>query len=48
MPLACAVNFDHVGLAQRARIGALICQLRAERWSEARVALLLACGFDSV
>ena len=47
MPVACAVNFDHVGLAQRARIGALIGELRVERWSEARTALLVACGFET-
>ena len=46
MPVACAANFDHVGLAQRARIGALIGELRAARWPEARAALLIACGFD--
>ncbi len=48
MPVACAANFDHVGLAQRARMGALICELRAERWPEVRSALLVACGFESV
>jgi mRNA interferase MazF len=48
MPVACAVNFDHVGLAQRARIGGLVCELRAERWPEARAALLVACGFASI
>ena len=47
MPVACAVNFDHVSLAQRVRIGALICELRTERWPEARAALLVACGFES-
>ena len=46
MPVACAVNFDHVGLAQRARIGTLICDLRTERWREVRAALLVACGFQ--
>jgi mRNA interferase MazF len=25
MPVVCALNFDHVALAQRQRIGALIC-----------------------
>jgi mRNA interferase MazF len=47
MPVACAVNFDHVNLAQLVRIGALICELRTERWPEARAALLVACGFES-
>jgi mRNA interferase MazF len=48
MPVACAVNFNHIGLAERARIGALICELRADRWPEARAALLASCGFDSL
>jgi mRNA interferase MazF len=48
MPVACAANFDHVSLAQRGRIGALISELRVERWPEVRSALLAACGFDSV
>ena len=47
MPVPCAMNFDHVGLAQRARIGARIADLRAERWQEVRRALLVACGFES-
>jgi mRNA interferase MazF len=47
MPVAGAANFDHVGLAQRGRIGALIAELRAERWSEVRTALLIACGFEA-
>jgi mRNA interferase MazF len=34
MPVACAANFDHVGLPQRARMGALICELRTEKWLE--------------
>jgi mRNA interferase MazF len=48
LPVACAANFDHVGLAQRGRIGELIAELRAERWSEVRAALLIACGFEPV
>ncbi len=48
MPVACAVNFDHIGLAQRGRVGQLISELRAERWLEIRSALLAACGFESV
>ena len=47
MPVACAINFDHVGLAQRARLGARICQLSEDRWAEVRHALLVACGFDA-
>jgi mRNA interferase MazF len=45
MPAACALNFDHISLAQRDRIGALISTLREERWEEVRRALLVACGF---
>ena len=45
MPVVCALNFDHVALAQREHIGALICRLREDRWSEVRKAILLACGF---
>ena len=45
MPTACALNFDHVSLAQRNRIGALITSLPEARWIEARRALLTACGF---
>jgi mRNA interferase MazF len=47
MPVARAANFDHDGLAQRGRIGAPIAELRAERWSEVRTALLIACGFEA-
>ena len=45
MPVACAVNFDHVALAQRSRIGALITTLPDRLWPEAERALLVACGF---
>ena len=45
MPIACALNFDHVSLAQRDRIGPLICRLPEVRWPEARTALLVGCGF---
>jgi len=45
MPVVCALNFDHVSLAQRSRIGAGLCSLRESRWDEVRTALLLACGF---
>lgn len=45
MPVLCAVNFDHLALAQRERIGALICHLPEARWPEVRRAILLACGF---
>lgn len=45
MPVVSALNFDHVALGQRQRIGALICTLPEERWIEVRSALLIACGF---
>lgn len=45
MPATCALNFDHISLAQRARIGALLCDLPDARWVEVRRALLVACGF---
>lgn len=47
MPVMCALNFDHVSLAQRGRIGSLICSLSDARWPEARRALMAACGFGS-
>lgn len=47
MPAACALNFDHLALGQRARLGALITTLSAERWPEAERALLIACGFSA-
>jgi mRNA interferase MazF len=46
MPVACAVNFDHAGLAQRARLGALLAEFPTSRWEEAKRALLVACGFS--
>jgi mRNA interferase MazF len=46
MPVACALNFDHVGLAQRPRLGPVLATLRAERWPEVERALLQACGFQ--
>jgi mRNA interferase MazF len=45
MPTACAINFDHVALAQRNRLGSVLCSLREARWLEVRRALLTACGF---
>jgi mRNA interferase MazF len=47
MPAACALNFDHVSLAQLNRIGAVLCSLPETRWPEVRRALLIACGFGS-
>jgi len=48
MPVLCALNFDHVALAQRERIGSVLGYLPHTRWPEARRALLLACGFAQV
>jgi mRNA interferase MazF len=48
MPVACALNFDHVSLARRSRIGAVLCRLPVARWAEVRDALLIACGFESL
>ena len=45
MPVASALNLDHIALAQRDRIGAVICSLSQGRWHEVRTALLSACGF---
>ena len=45
MPVVCALNFDHVSLAQRDRIGPVLCSLPESRWPEVRRALLVACGF---
>jgi mRNA interferase MazF len=47
LPAACALNLVHVALAQRDRIGPLICALPEHRWREVRAALLVACGFHS-
>ncbi len=45
MPVTCALNFDHVALAQRDRIGPVVAVLDDLRWPEVRQALLTACGF---
>jgi len=45
MPVVCALNFDHLSLAQRNRIGTALCSLPESRWPEVRRALLVACGF---
>jgi mRNA interferase MazF len=47
MPAACALNFDHISLTQRSRIGTVLCSLPEARWPEAQRALLIACGFGS-
>ncbi|MFI5366359.1 MAG: type II toxin-antitoxin system PemK/MazF family toxin [Candidatus Binatia bacterium] len=46
MPTSCALNFDHVGIAQRARLGAVLTTLAESRWPEVESALLIACGFE--
>ena len=46
MPAACAVNFDHLSLGRRDRLGSVLCTLSEQRWPEVRRALLTACGFD--
>ncbi|MEW6743935.1 MAG: type II toxin-antitoxin system PemK/MazF family toxin [Planctomycetota bacterium] len=46
MPTTCALNFDHITLVQRARLGAVITGLRVERWAEVRAAMPVACGFE--
>jgi mRNA interferase MazF len=46
MPTSCALNFDHVGIAQRARLGAVLITLAESRWPEIENALLMACGFE--
>jgi len=46
MSTTCALNFDHVSLAQRTRIGGVLCTLPEEKWPEIRRALLVACGFS--
>ncbi len=45
MPVACALNCDHVSLAQRERIGPVLTALPEQQWPNVRRALLLACGF---
>ena len=45
MPVVCALNFDHVSLAQRDRIGPALCSLPGSKWPEVRRALVVACGF---
>ena len=46
MPVACALNFDHVALAQRSRLAAVIANLPDERWPDVERAMLIACGFE--
>ena len=45
LPVACALNFDHISLAQRSQMGATLATLAQGRWPEIEHALLVACGF---
>jgi mRNA interferase MazF len=45
LPDACALNFDHVPLVQRSRLGSVIAELPAARGPEVEQALMIACGF---
>lgn len=45
MPKSCALNFDHIGLVRRDRVGPLLCAFPDHRWQEVQHALLAACGF---
>lgn len=47
MPVACALNFDHISLGQRDRFGSVLCMLSEKRWPEVRQALLTSCGFGA-
>ncbi len=40
MPVVSALNFDHIALAQRQRIGTLICSLPENRWPEVERAVM--------
>lgn len=46
MPVVCALNFDHISLAQRDRIGDILCTLPDARWPEVQRALMIGCGFE--
>jgi mRNA interferase MazF len=45
MPVTCALNFDHLSLAQRSRLDSLLAVLPEARWADVEAALLTACGF---
>ncbi len=45
MLAVCALNFDHVSLARKERLGQTIVRLPEGRWPEIERALLVACGF---
>lgn len=46
MPVVSALNFDHVSLARRDRIGDMLCTLPEARWPEVQRALMIGCGFE--
>jgi mRNA interferase MazF len=46
MPVTCALNFDHISLAQRDRIGNVLCSLSDARWPEVQRAVMIGCGFE--
>ena len=46
LPVACALNFDHISLAKKDRIGVAVTTLKEARWVEVQRALLSACGFE--
>ena len=46
MPTACALNLDHVSLARKERLGAIIANFDEGRWPEVERALTIACGFS--
>jgi mRNA interferase MazF len=45
MPVACALNLDHVSLARKERLGQVLALLPEARWPDVERALLIACGF---
>lgn len=45
MPVMCALNLDHLSLAQRSRLGSVLAVLPEGRWMDVEAALLAACGF---
>jgi mRNA interferase MazF len=45
MPTSCALNFDHVSVARKERLGPTIVSLADGCWGEVERALLVACGF---
>jgi mRNA interferase MazF len=45
MPVVCALNFDHISLTRKDRVGAALTSLNEGRWVEVERALLSTCGF---